>query len=147
MSKLFNLLFKFDIKTCFYRISDVFLNQKNIDVTDYVAENLSTELEYPLKGPLSTLFGFKANFDQPNVKRTFFDRVITDVRPRDDRDGYHLIFHDPYTVASDASLNIQTVTNRTVQYLIDPKIVSFDESLADYEPKEFVENDVKLLSL
>lgn len=120
-------------------MADFFRYPKNVELYNYAAKNESNELEYPLKGPVSTLFGFDGKFDRPKFKRVFFERVITDVRPKDDRDGYHLIIHDPYTVASDASLNIQTVTNRSVRYLIDPKIVSFDESLADYDPQEFVE--------
>lgn len=121
------------------RVAEFFRHPKNVELYNYAPKKQSYELEYPLKGPVSTMFGFSGKFDQPKFKRNLFERVITDVRPKDDRDGYHLIFHDPYTIASDASLNIQTATNRSVQYLIDPKIVSFDESLADYDPQEFVE--------
>lgn len=94
--------------------------------------------DLPLKGPATTSLGFEAIFGQPKYKRNFFERVFTDIRPKEDRDGYHLIIHDPFTVASHASVNIHTLPNRSVEYFIDPKIVSHDESLADFSPDEFV---------
>lgn len=65
-----------------------------------------------------------------------FQFVIKDVRPKDDRDGFHMIIHDPFVVPSDASVNFYTLSNRTVEIFIKPKIVKLDESLMDYAPEK-----------
>jgi hypothetical protein len=62
--------------------------------------------------------------------------VLKDMRPKEDRDGHHMIIHDPFEVPSERSLNFFTMPNRTVQYLINPKIVKMDESLKELDPEE-----------
>jgi hypothetical protein len=94
------------------------------------------QLNYPVKGPKHHEIGFEADLDQPKVKFSRLVRFITDVRPKEDRDGYHLIIHDPFEIPSDNSVNIFTMANRTVEYFINPKIISFDETFRSYDLEE-----------
>jgi hypothetical protein len=66
----------------------------------------------------------------------FWDFVIYKTKPEEDRDGFHFIFHDPFVVASEDSVNIFTLPNRTTEYFINPRISYLDESLVDFDPEE-----------
>lgn len=103
--------------------------------------------EYPLRGPANENLGLIGDFRQRKFKQS--DRsddeeqftsvnsiLITDVRPKEDRDGIHMIIHDPFELPSAKSENFFTAGNRKVSYLVAPKITSIDESLGNYEPKE-----------
>lgn len=102
--------------------------------------------EYPLKGSENAQHGFHGDFrgkkllrDNVNGEHEFQisnEIIITDVRPKDDRDGVHMIIHDPFELPSDKSKNFYTMGNRMVQYLIVPKISKIDETLEDYDPEE-----------
>jgi hypothetical protein len=59
-----------------------------------------------------------------------------DIRPKEDRDGHHMIIHDPYEIPSGKSYNFFTMPNRTVQYLINPMIMQMDDSLKNFDPQE-----------
>jgi hypothetical protein len=102
------------------------------------------QLDYPVKGPKNSNLGFFGLFktldfqrsDDEQIKYNAHQTVHTDVRPKEDRDGIHMIIHDPYDVASDKSVNFFTMNNQDVEYLIAPKIVMIDETLEGYDLKE-----------
>jgi hypothetical protein len=48
-----------------------------------------------------------------------------------------MIIHDPFEIPSERSLNFFTMPNRTVEYLINPKIVQMDDSLKNFKPEEY----------
>jgi hypothetical protein len=93
-------------------------------------------LDELVRGPKTTNTGFEADFQQPKRTMASFQLVIYDVRPTEVRDGYHLIFHDPFALPSKHSMNFQTQTNRSSEFFINPKIVYLHESLVDYGPEE-----------
>ena len=93
-------------------------------------------LKYPVKGSKVNGLGFKASFQQSKVRTSEDIIIFPDIRPREDRDGHHLIIHDPFEIPSGKSVNIFTLANRSTEYLIDPKITSFHETLEDYKLKE-----------
>jgi hypothetical protein len=121
-----------------FSLSQDFNYSKIIRLADYTARRPfgDEELEYPVKGPRSNKHGFQGTFDQPKVKVSDSVIVFTDIRPKEVRDGFHLIIHDPYEIPSEKSVNVFTLTNQTVEFLINPKIVSFDETLRTYEFEE-----------
>lgn len=92
-------------------------------------------MDYPVKGPKFHKHGFEGNFEQPEVKITELVNFFTDIRPTEHRDGFNLIIHDPYEVPSDQSKNIFTMANQTVEYLINPIFVTFDEEFRTFELK------------
>jgi hypothetical protein len=97
--------------------------------------NMSLHLDYPLKTPNVNL-GLRARFQQKKYESRYSDLLLKDVRPFDDKDGYSLIIHDPFEIPSASSFHTYTLPNRTVEYLIVPKITSFEESLAEYGADE-----------
>jgi hypothetical protein len=94
------------------------------------------QLKYPVKGPKHHEAGLEAYLAQPKVKYSELVHVLSDVRPKEDRDGFHLIIHDPFEVPSDKSVNIFTLANQTVEYFIKPKIISFDDTFKSYDLEE-----------
>jgi hypothetical protein len=95
----------------------------------------SKQLDYPVK-TLSSSLGLNGQFKQPKYKRTDIDYVVTDSRPFVPFDGYHFIIHDPLEVPSDSSTHFYTMPNRTTEYLINPKIMTFERSLKIFELDE-----------
>jgi hypothetical protein len=57
-----------------------------------------------------------------------------------------MIIHDPFEIPSERSLNFFTMPNRSVEYLINPKIVQMDDSLKNFEPKEY-KQDLQLVKV
>jgi hypothetical protein len=92
-------------------------------------------LDYPVKRSKQFKLGFSGQFAQPRIAASEGFVIFTDIRPKDPRDGYHLIIHDPYEIPSDRSANFYTLPNRTTEYFIVPKISSIDDSLEGYDPE------------
>jgi hypothetical protein len=121
-----------------HRISKDFNYSKTVRLQEYAIDELfgKETLMYPLKGPKFHKLGFDGSFRQQKYPISHISRILTDVRPKDARDGFHLIIHDPYEIPSDRSVNFYTLANQTVEYLIDPKITSIDDTLRSYDPEE-----------
>ena len=115
-------------------MSDDFNYSHTVRLADYTSRAPIGDdpLDYPVKGPKTKGIGFEAVFQQHKFKIDININVLTDIRPKEYLDGYHLIIHDPYEIPSEKSVNIFTLANTTTEYLIDPKIVSFDESFKNY---------------
>jgi hypothetical protein len=94
------------------------------------------ELDYPVKGPKVINVGLHAEFDYTKIMVDELTSVLMDIRPKEDRDGHHMIIHDPYEIPSGKSYNFFTMPNRTVQYLINPMIMQMDDSLKNFDPQE-----------
>jgi hypothetical protein len=101
------------------------------------------QLDYPVKGPENSNLRFIGSFTtlklQQDEDQTNYNGrkiAIKDAIPKEDREGIHMIIHDPYDVASDKSVNFFTMENQVVEYLIAPKIVMIDETLEGYDLKE-----------
>lgn len=125
-------------KQFFSRLSQDFVYDNVVRLSDYTSKGpIGDEpLKYPVKGPRFHELGLKGIFDQPKVKFMKTVSIITDIRPKEDRDGYHLIIHDPYEIPTDKSVNVFTLANQTVEYLISPKVISFDKTLRKYSLEE-----------
>jgi hypothetical protein len=126
----------------FFRVSKDFDYSTTVRLQqiNYVHPAGDDQLDYPVKGSPNTNIGFYGNFAQKKMESLTYEEtdsiVLTDIRPKDDRDGFHLIIHDPYEIPSDRSVNFYTLANQTVEYLIDPKITSIDDTLRSYDPEE-----------
>jgi hypothetical protein len=122
----------------FSRISQDFNYSKIIRLSDYPAKKPfgDEQLQYPVKGSKSG-HGLSATFPQPKMRmNSNFDVIFTDIRPIESRDGFHFIIHDPFEIPNESSTSFFTLANRSVEYLIDPKIMRCDESLAGLKPDE-----------
>jgi hypothetical protein len=89
----------------------------------------------PLKTPSAKL-GLRGELKHQKFRRSDLNHVVTDSRPLTFFDGHHLFIHDPFEVLSDSSFQFYTLPNTTTEYLIAPKILTFDESLKDFDLDE-----------
>jgi hypothetical protein len=94
------------------------------------------QLEYPVKGPKVINLGLHAEFDYAKEVLDELTAVLKVIRPKEDRDGHHMIIHDPFEIPSEKSWNFFTMPNRTVEYLINPIILQMDDSLKKFKPRE-----------
>ena len=71
-------------------------------------------------------------------KMKFGDReyLFEDSLPSEVNDGFKIIIHDPFELPSVDSTKFYSLTDHTVDYLIDPVMTNIDESLLDYIPLE-----------
>lgn len=93
------------------------------------------QLEYPVK-TLNKNLGLFLKL-VPNQYRTGNSmNIFENVHRSDVKDGFHLIFHDPFEIPSESSSYFQAVSNRTLNYFVTPELAEIDESLLDYLPEE-----------
>lgn len=69
-------------------------------------------------------------------RASMFSNIYEDIHPSEIKDGFTLIFHDPFEVPTESSVQVQTLPNRKINFLVTPELISVDESLFAYSPEE-----------
>lgn len=97
-------------------------------------------LTYPLKGP-KNMIGLKGNMRlklDRNVSETEGVNiyVFKEMRPIDDREGYHLKFHGPFEIVSNHAIDFFTHSEEIINFEVTPEMSSFDDTLVDLSTEE-----------
>jgi hypothetical protein len=87
---------------------------------------------YPIKTP-TFKFGLDLKLDE-GMSNTGY--MLRDSHPSEVKEGFSLIFHDPFEVVSKSSSSFQTLTNQTIVFWIIPTLLTYDESIVGYELHE-----------
>lgn len=110
-------------------------NERDIDgdgVTFYDHEYpiKASSYDQGLRGYLKILH--KQRPDDPlNQRQEFYSHYTSE-----DKDGYQLIFHDPFEIPSDHSISFYTQKDHEKTFKITPEFVTYDETFADYSLEE-----------
>lgn len=96
---------------------------------------LNESVNYPLVGPKNQkglLCKMSTVIDRKFRKKNYWNEyMFQEMRPVDDRDGFHLMFHGPFEIVSNHAVEFYSHTNETVKFEVIPEFYSYDDTFVD----------------
>jgi hypothetical protein len=62
--------------------------------------------------------------------------LFKESHPSEVKSGFSVTFHDPFEVISKSSPTFNTIPNQTIVLWIIPSLLTYDDSILDFSPKE-----------